>query len=311
MKTFLICLAILVAFCANAGAEDKIGDSRRFVYSGDGRIRLNSERTRLSFSGFYRHGEAGYDNGALKQICRVMGAPLPEAPMGLSLRFVEFMDYLQDHFNTEAGITITSGYRNPTYNQMLRDKGKLAAKASLHQYGMAADLKIEGVAAKALWEFVKSIKFGGTGYYGGSAVHVDVGPARFWDQNTSGVGTGISDDNKLICLVTDFDRYRAGETIDMQFIRMTAFPIGITPQFVLMADPQKSPSGSASFIPEFSGEISGPCPRFKDMAEMDGIKWKIPAATVPGTYRIKAEFCNNSFEAMPRTIQTPVFEITP
>ena len=68
--------------------------------------------------------------------------------MGLSLRLIEFLDYLEDHLNKGAKITITSGYRKPKYNTMLRDKGNLAAKASLHQYGMAADLKIEGVESE-------------------------------------------------------------------------------------------------------------------------------------------------------------------
>ena len=113
-------------------------------------------------------------------------------------------------------------------------QGKLAAKASLHQYGMAADLKMEGVPARRVWEYVKALGFGGTGYYHGQTVHIDVGPARSWDEKTSGVGTGISEDNKLIGIVTDFDRYRAGETITLRFTRMTAFPIGVAPQFDLV-----------------------------------------------------------------------------
>ena len=47
-----------------------------------------------------------------------------------------------------------------------------------------------------------------TGYYHGDVVHIDVGPARFWDETTSGVGTGISDGNKLIGIITDYDVYR-------------------------------------------------------------------------------------------------------
>ncbi|CAB5080061.1 hypothetical protein D3OALGA1CA_112 [Olavius algarvensis associated proteobacterium Delta 3] len=77
------------------------------------------------------------------------------------------------------------------------------------------------------------IGFGGAGYYHENVVHVDVGPARSWDEKTSGVGTGISDDNKLIGIVTDYDVYRPGEKLLWRFIRMTAFPIQVNTEFVM------------------------------------------------------------------------------
>ncbi|WP_319404917.1 DUF882 domain-containing protein [uncultured Desulfosarcina sp.] len=110
----------------------------------------------------------------------------------------------------------------------------MAAKASLHQYGMVPDFILEGVSSKRVWEYVRSIGFGGTGYYHGKTVHVDVGPSRFWDEKSSGVGTGLSDDNKLIGLVTDYDVYGPGEWVRLRFIRMTAFPIGVQSEFKLI-----------------------------------------------------------------------------
>ena len=278
---------------------------KRFNFSGDGSLYMFSERTNLSFEGQYRTNSEGYDKAAIEKICQVFGAPSPDSALGLSLRFVEFLDYLQDHFNPKAKITITSGYRNPEYNTLLRDRGKLAAKASLHQYGMAADLKIEGVRAKALWNYLKSLKFGGAGYYNGSAVHVDVGPARFWDQNTSGVGTGISDDNKLICLVSDFDVYQPGDTVVLRFIRMTAFPIQVQPEFSLVSLKGRGNGRSEHpFTPEFSVPHKEKGPEFNNMAQMDRIRWHMPNDIPPGHYTIKAKFYGDQWKEMPKEIET-------
>lgn len=285
-------------------------DISRFVYSGDGRIRIISQKNGTSFSGHYRRGPAGYDLKALQAIHGVFDAPFDANDMQLSLRFLEFMDFLEDHLRPGAWITLTSGYRSPEYNRNLRQKGALAAKASLHQYGMAADLKMEGVSAKRIWDYVKGLHFGGAGYYHGQSVHLDVGPARSWDETTSGVGTGISDDNKLIGINTDFDRYLPGETLTLRFIRMTAFPIGVAADFELVSLSTEIPSAAAlSFKPKFKRPAQDTCPRFNDIAQMDGIRWRLPDALAPGQYAVQARFCGNPWEQMPPQIRTPAFTV--
>ncbi len=171
----------------------------------------SARRTENRLPARYRTGKGKYDEKALGAICRVFGAP--SAP----LRLIEFLDFLEDRLNPGARIVIISGYRTPQYNAGIRNRGALAAKASLHQYDMAADLRMEGIPARRIWDYVKALGFGGAGYYHGDTVHVDVGPARSWDETTSGVGTGISDDNKLIGLVTDYDVYLPGESRDHAF----------------------------------------------------------------------------------------------
>jgi uncharacterized protein YcbK (DUF882 family) len=284
----------------------------RYFYSGDGKINLATDKSSHVFSGRYRRRNGQYDTAALKAIYRVFGAPYDRQHLDLSLRLIEFLDYLQDHFRPGARITITSGYRNPTYNRALRRRGALAAKASLHQYGMAADLRMEGIAPKRIWKFVKTLGFGGTGYYHGATVHVDVGPARFWDEKTSGVGTGISDDNKLIGLVTDYDIYSPGEDLRLRFIRMTAFPIGIRQTFVLLrrsGDTAFQPV--ASFSPAFNAPHPGPCPRFGDIEQMADIDWTLPQDLPPGSYQVQAAFCGDSWKGMPVRVVTPEFRVTP
>ncbi|EFK10083.1 conserved hypothetical protein [delta proteobacterium NaphS2] len=303
-------LILLAAFVSCSWAGEDPGAARRYFFSGDGKITLYSEKNHKTFSGTYRNGLGSYDKKALNEICRVFDAPRDPSQTGLSLRLIEFIDYLEDHLNRGAKITIISGYRRPEYNTKLREKGKLAAKASLHQYGMAADLKIQGVKAEALWHYVRDLEFGGTGYYHGSVVHIDVGPARFWDETTSGVGTGISDGNKLIGIVTDYDIYRPGMTVMLRFIQMTAFPIRVASEFSLIRQNRGDEMAtSRNFIPVFSMAQKDRCLEFRRIDEMNAIKWKLPKDLNPGRYRIQARFCDEAWPDMPSRIQTPEFEI--
>ena len=304
-------LALSAALASWSSARGEAPDMSRYFFSGDGRITLHGERTGKSFSGVYRKGPGDYDEEALCRISRVFGAPCEPSRTELSLRLVEFIDYLEDRLSGGAEITITSGYRKPEYNTMLRDRGNLAAKASLHQYGMAADLKIQGVKAETLWNHVRDLKFGGAGYYGGNAVHVDVGPARSWEQTTSGVGTGISDDNKLIGIITDYDVYRPGMTVTLRFIRMTAFPIRAASEFTLIR--RKGPDDiekHLDFTPSFNIAEEGRCMEFGNIQEMNLIRWELPVDLKPGRYGIQARFCDDAWPDMPRRIETPEFEVT-
>lgn len=306
----LLCCAVLLALePSGASSRCAIAGGSRFFYGGDGWIHLRAEKSKATFQGRYRNDAGGYDPAALRQICRVFGAPYHSRQAGISLRLIEFLDFLEDRHRQGTRITITSGYRSPTYNTTLRRQGRLAAKASLHQYGMAADLIMQGVPSKRIWLDVKALGFGGTGYYQGKTVHIDVGPARSWDQTTSGVGTGISDDNKLIGLVTDYDIYRSGDPIVLRFIRMTSFPIGVTPEFVLEPAGRRAAS-AAVFKPSFVIDVTTDCPVFESIEQMDAIRWELPPKIAPGRYRIRAVFCENPYPDMPKDVLTPEFEIT-
>lgn len=307
---FLFIVLLIGLAPSGVSAQTESPAISRYFYSGDGQLRLFSEKNGKSFSGKYRSGLGTYDESALKKICRVFDAPDYAPNAHLSLRLLEFIDFLQDHLGPGGQITITSGYRNPEYNTGLRNNGGLAAKASLHQYGMAADFILEGVNAKSLWDYVKALGFGGAGYYHGKTVHIDVGPARSWDETTSGVGTGISDDNKLIGLVTDYDVYQPGATIVLRFIRMTAFPIGVIPEFSMVrTDDQTGPRVVLDFKPDFAIPEKGSCLQFGDIDQMAGILWELPKGLIPGRYIIRAVFCGDAWKDMPRQIESPEIEI--
>ena len=175
---------------------------------------------------------------------------------------------------------------------------------------MAADIKIQGTSSKRVWNTVKKLRFGGTGYYKGKLVHIDVGPARSWDEKTSGVGTDISIQNKLIGIVTNYDIYLPGEIIDLRFIRMTAFPIGVSPEFILEKVKENGQlKEMARFKPFFAIAAKTPCPQFSDIDQMTGVRWKLPSDLLPGRYKIRAFFCKKLWEDMPVEIFTPEFDI--
>ncbi|BBO93301.1 YcbK family protein [Desulfosarcina ovata] len=300
-------LLIIMGFMAAPACAT---EPTRFFHSGDGAIQLVSEKNSKRFSGCYRQADGQYDADALKAIAGVFGAPHDPARPVLSLRLIEFLDFLQDRLKPGALLTITSGYRAPQYNANLRKRGALAAKASLHQYGMAADIVIQGVDSKRVWETIRGLGFGGAGYYHGRTVHVDVGPARFWDEKTSGVGSGLSDDNKLIGVVTDYDAYRPGGLVRLRFIRMTAFPIGVRAAFWLV--PAEQPDGADGAIPikvDVGPTDAAGCGQFSDIDQMAALDGRLPADIRPGCYRIRAAFCDGLWDKMPESVSTPEFEI--
>jgi len=303
-------LAILGLVLTGTAASENFTDVSRYFYSGDGRLNLFSAKNGITFHGRYREGKGIYNEKALNEIHRLFGGGKEGPLSAISLRLLEFLDFLEDNLHPGAQITIVSGWRSPQYNTDLRNRGKLAANASLHQYGMAADIKMEGTSSQHVWNTVKKLGFGGTGYYKGEFVHIDVGPARSWDEKTSGVGTDISIQNKLIGLVTDYDVYLQGGVMEMRFIRMTAFPIGVHPEFVLEKMEKHGPSKELTRLkPSFKISAESDCPQFSDIGQMMGIAWKLPDDISPGRYQIRASFCQKHWEAMPAEIHTPEFVV--
>lgn len=306
-KVFLIataCAFTLMPFLSFA--------SSRFFHTGDGKISLRSARSGAAYSGVYRNSDGTYKADAVKRINAVFGAAASPQET-VSLRLIEFLDYLQDKFGGGT-LTVVSGYRSPEYNTKLRENGALAGKASLHQYGMATDFSMAGVSSKAIWEYVRDLKFGGAGFYHGKNIHIDVGPARWWDETSSKVGTDIADENKLIMIVADRDIYKPGETINLGFARMTAWPIGVQPEFVLelaynKGDSPPSKKGTVPFVPSPLA-LSSQCHIFNDWRPMLKMQWQIPSDLKTGRYVIRTKFCDKQWEAMPAEITTGEFIVT-
>lgn len=280
----------------------------RFFVSGDGKINIAGRGG--IFNGTYRNADGTYDAAAMKRINTLYGSQVGVPGREIAPRFVEFLDFLQDRLAPGKRITIHSGYRSPTYNTGLRNKGKLAAKASLHQYAMAADVKFDNVSSESVWTFVKELGYGGAGFYHGGLVHLDVGPARSWDETTSGVGTDISDENKLVDLMTDRDIYRPGEPIRLQFTRMTAFPIGVARTFALERIEGGAVKKTIPFETSLTADGNCSCPTFTAIDQLANARATLPADLAPGRYRVKAGFCDKEWESQPDAIETREFEVT-
>ena len=89
-------------------------------------------------------------------------------PIFVSLTLVNALDCIPEHF--KGPVYINGAYRNPGYNAMIG-----GAKHSMHMYGMAADIHINGVTPKQIAEFAETIMpdRGGIGIYD-NFCHIDV-----------------------------------------------------------------------------------------------------------------------------------------
>lgn len=96
----------------------------------------------------------------------------------IDLELVAILQNIRDHFG--APITITSAYRNPTYNAQIG-----GASNSYHTKGMAADISVSGVSPNEVAKYAETIGVRGIGRYStsydGYFVHVDTRPSKsYW-----------------------------------------------------------------------------------------------------------------------------------
>jgi uncharacterized protein YcbK (DUF882 family) len=299
-STFWLALLLLTR---PAAAEEP----DRFFFMGTGELKIRSTKNKHRFSGRYRTKDGRYRRAALRRINRVFGANINRDGGRISLRLIELYSKLRADLKG-GWVIISSGYRGPEYNKKIRDAGGTVALSSLHQYGMAADIRITGVKSKKIWELVRAEKLGGAGYYGSRWVHIDVGYARSWTQGTANVRKGRSVENKLIQLVPWFDVYRPGELLRLRFVRMTAFPIGVKRRFVLE---RETGGGEWKKVRTFRPGLGkkGRCPAFGSIASMARIRWRLPADLAPGRYRARADFCNRKWKKMPKKAVSRAFQI--
>ena len=76
---------------------------------------------------------------------------------------------------------VISGYRSPETNEMLRKQRQGIASGSLHQKGLAIDVRLTGVDTEKLRDAALDLARGGVGYYRDSNfVHLDTGRVRRW-----------------------------------------------------------------------------------------------------------------------------------
>lgn len=89
-------------------------------------------------------------------------------PVFIDLELVGILQQVRDHFG--KAVTITSAFRTASHNKKVG-----GATYSQHCYGKAADIKVSGVAASAVADYVETLmpNTGGIGRYP-TFTHVDV-----------------------------------------------------------------------------------------------------------------------------------------
>jgi uncharacterized protein YcbK (DUF882 family) len=99
-------------------------------------------------------------------------------------RVLDLLHELGGTLETDQPFHIISGYRSPSTNAMLRERGGAStgvASHSLHMDGQAIDIRVPGVKLENLRSAARSLKIGGVGFYPDlNFVHVDVGRVRYW-----------------------------------------------------------------------------------------------------------------------------------
>lgn len=298
----VIKLACCVAFCSalSVSAADTLVKDRYFL-SGDGWIQLSNAKSGQSARIRYRLPDGSYPQAARQQINRLFGIPANSSDQ-IALRLISLLDYVEDRFRQP--IEIISGYRSPEYNENLRAQGRLAARASLHMEGMAADIRLGKVLSAKAFPVIKALQCCGVGYYHGESLHLDTGPARFWDETSSGVDTDISEHNKRIMVRTDQDIYLPGEQIELRLARITDYPIGVTSGFSIVRDGQTLKTFVFDGTDETCLPVADPGKRT--------IRWTIPEEFhTDGKVQLRVHFCDKPFSEMPDQVETNPILIRP
>lgn len=282
----------------------------RFVLHGNGTLvlKVGGQRQRLA----YRDASGQYLPDALRVINRHFRGAWDDPMERIELRLLEALDAVQDHFG-ERPLVLLSGYRSRGYNTGLRREGKLAAQSSMHIEGGAADFFLEGVRSDQLATYARSLGCCGVGYYHGQELHLDVGPVRFWDESTSGTESLEPQRNAKILVVTDYDRYRAGEPVALRFMRVTELPVVIPAHWDLecQVDGQWRRLRPVSVHLDAGGaESQLGCWRLSSVAATRASYWIAqPRRQCRGDYRFRVQFCDRVATTMPEVIYSNSFHI--
>lgn len=183
-RPFGILFLSLVFVCSSVVipgvGQSNVDHASLFRYSGDGVLPLYNVFSKEMDEIRYRDAKGNYDDEALAEIDRLLACHSNNEGIPMSLKLIELLDHLQDHFNASR-IDVISGYRSPEYNVSLRKRNRRVARQSMHLRGRAVDVKFQGVNSREIRNYAVSLQAGGVGYYGRNRfVHIDTGPVRTW-----------------------------------------------------------------------------------------------------------------------------------
>jgi len=96
-------------------------------------------------------------------------------------RLLDLLHRVNRALDTAQPFNLISGYRSPATNALLANQSEGVAHHSLHMYGMAADVNVQGRSLPLLQIVALAMRAGGVGYYPRSDfVHLDTGRVRRW-----------------------------------------------------------------------------------------------------------------------------------
>jgi uncharacterized protein YcbK (DUF882 family) len=96
-------------------------------------------------------------------------------------QLLDLLDRIRRALDTSQPFNLISGYRSAATNAWLASQSEGVAHHSLHMYGMASDINVQGRSLALLQAVALAMRGGGVGYYPRSDfVHVDTGRVRRW-----------------------------------------------------------------------------------------------------------------------------------
>ena len=175
------------AFCA-AGAAALLGlvaspgvaTARSFLEDAERRVPIRNLWTGETRDLVYWR-DGAYDRHALEAYSYLMRDRRNGEVEPIFYGVLDQLFFLWKALERPARIDLVSGYRSAGTNAWLRASGRGVARNSLHTIGMAADVRVPGLASEAVWRAAVEMRRGGAGLYRASDfVHLDVGPVRSW-----------------------------------------------------------------------------------------------------------------------------------
>lgn len=279
--------------------------TKPFFWMGDGKIKMMNTHNGKSVDVNYLKADGKMDDTAFAQIDSIFGFPTTEKGENISRRTIAMLDYFSDLTAPGKIIRLVSGFRSPSYNQSLRDKGRIAAKTSTHIDGMALDFSIAGVKGIDLWNLIRGKDCCGVGNYGSDIVHLDSGRPRFWQAATSKVDTDASAYNRYIYVSSEYDRYKPGDKVRLFFTSVSDFGFGVDAKIKIVTD-KEGDSEAANTELENSG---GKCTIVADRKASRFLYVTIPDNLPAGKYRFRVDFCKTIAEAMPKLVVSNEWEM--
>lgn len=144
------------------------------------RLYIKNDRTGDVFNDIVKQGPLVFED-AYTELDHLMRDWRREETISMDRGLIDLLLTVQNEIGHDEPITLISGYRSKSTNEMLRRKIRKVAKNSYHIKGMAVDLRINGVSTGAIRQVALHQGAGGVGYYPSKGfIHLDTGPVRTW-----------------------------------------------------------------------------------------------------------------------------------